>query len=213
LLKRLEHLELSGRRNSVTASGSAAAAAATSTSALSCLLGVVGLERVNELLEAVRRGANGLLGLVVGFHGLKPPGGFLHALRRPLEREREHRSSLELFDQPTGLVLEAPLHLAQAADAGALGDRQLSVGLATHGLVALRVAHQFGLALGQRLELIAHPGELFHGQPLLGLLAVVLELFLGIVQVGQSFLLVLVSLISLVLVQLLLSLAHLARGI
>ena len=61
--------------------------------------------------------------------------------------------------------------------------------------------------------MIAHPGELFHGQPLLGLLAVVLELVLGIVQVSQSFFLVLVGLVTLVLVQLLLSLAHLARGI
>src|SRR5208337_4838698 len=213
LLKRLEHLELGGRWNSVAASGPTASASATTTTALSCLLGVVGLERVNELIEAVRGRANGLLGLVVGLHGLEPPGGYLHTLRRPLEREREHRSSLELFDQPAGLVLEAPLDLAQAADAGALGDGQLAVGLATHVLIALGGARQLGMAIGQRLELIAHPGELFHGQPLLGLLAVVLELFLGIVQVGQGFFLVLVGLVSLVLVQLLLSLAHLARGI
>src|SRR5208337_4331683 len=96
LLKRLEHLELGGRRNSVAASGTTTSA--TTASALSCLLGLVGLD------------------------GLEPSGGFLHTLRRPLEREREHRNSLELFDQSAGLVLEAPLDLAQAADAGALGD-------------------------------------------------------------------------------------------
>ena len=101
------------------------------------MLGFVGLERVDELLEPVSGGANGFLGLLVGLHGLEPLGGFLHVLRRPLEREREDRRSLELLDQPAGLVLEARLDLAQAADAGALGDGELAVGLATQVLVVV----------------------------------------------------------------------------
>src|SRR5271163_89962 len=70
LLKRLEHLELGGRRNpvaataatrSTTAAPSTAAAASTGSGARP-----VGFERLHELFEAIRGGLGGVGRLVVG---------------------------------------------------------------------------------------------------------------------------------------------------
>src|SRR5262249_46314716 len=60
---------------------------------------------------------------------------------------------------------------------------------------------------------VAHPRELLHGELLLGVLAGLLDLILGVVQVGEGLFLLLARLVALVLVELVLGLAHLAGGV
>ena len=61
----------------------------------------------------------------------------------------------------------------------------------------------FCLPLGERLELVAHLGELLHGELLLGVLAGLLDLVLGVFEVGEGLVLLLLGLLALVLVEVL----------
>ncbi len=79
-------------------------------------------------------------------------------------------------------------------------------------LIRGRLGDDLLLPLGERLEPVAHPGELLDGKLLLGLAASLLELVLGILQIGQGFLFLLAGLVALVLVQVVLGLLHPAPG-
>ena len=135
------------------------------------LLGLVGLERVDELLEPAGGELLGPDGRVVGLEGLQPLGGVLHPLGGLLQGEPEDGGPLaEPVDQLGGLVLQPGLDPAEFADAGPLGDRELAAVLLAGLLVADGLLDHLALPLADRLEGVAHLGDLLHGELLLGLL-------------------------------------------
>ena len=112
----------------------------------------------------------------------------------------------ERLGQLAGLVLQAGLDLPESPDAALLGQGELALVLATALLVGLGLLDDLVLPLGERLELVADPGELLDGELLLGVAAGLLEVLLGLLQVGEGLLLFLVGLFALVLV-------HVALGL
>src|SRR5262249_12994223 len=150
LLEHLEHLDLREGRDAVAAIAAATSAAATAALALVAVgpLHPVGLERVDELLEAAGGGPLGEEGGLVGLGLGQLRGGIVHRGGGSLEGEAEAGRPLpEPLDQLAGLVLEAGLDPAQVTDASPLGDRELTPILGAGLLVGGRLTDHLILPL------------------------------------------------------------------
>ena len=129
------------------------------------------------------------------------------------KRQGEDGRPVEVLGQIGRLFLQAGLDLAQSLDAGSLGDRQFALRFLSQGLVRGRFGDNLLLPFGERLESVAHSGELLDGELLLGFAASLLELILGIFELGQGLFLFLARLFAVVFVEIALRLLHPAPGV